>query len=237
MKPLKQIIDELKIDIKAYTDDNRINYLDDYVQDKADDIRATLIRQDIDNRKGYASLDFYQPNCCLDVECIKQGCTIDGVVIPSGTVIWKIDMPALIEDVREYDLKYLGTDDYDHPFTRLNLSGFRNIAGVIWYKNNVYFVKIGGTVWLKNLPTSGIAKVCAIGIWQQPTKLCDYNYATSMYPVPSDYQLKVLLKRDILTSWGYIYEDKQNNNKDDSIIPPAAVKANQNQPTDSNNDE
>jgi hypothetical protein len=237
MKPLKQIIDEVKIDLKQFTDDNRINFLEEYIESKADDIRATLIRQDIDNRKGYASLDFYQHVCCLEVKCHERGCKIDDVFIPSGTIIWEVELPPLIEDIREYDLKYFGTDNFENPFTRLNLSGFRSVEGDKWNKKNTYFVKIGNVAWIKNLPSSGSARVCAMGIWQQPTKLCSYSYEKSMYPVPSDYQLKILLKRDILTSWGYIYEDKHNNNQDNSIIPPAAAKSNQQQPTDSQNDE
>ena len=46
MRPLKQIIDEVKIDLKQFTNDDRINYLDKYLQEKADDIRATLIRSE-----------------------------------------------------------------------------------------------------------------------------------------------------------------------------------------------
>ena len=31
MRPLKQIIDEVKIDLKQFTNDDRINYLDKYL--------------------------------------------------------------------------------------------------------------------------------------------------------------------------------------------------------------
>ena len=134
MKPLKAIIDEVKIDLKQFTDDNRINYLEEYIEAKADDIRATLIRQDIDSRKGYASLDFYQAIDCIEVHCEEKGCKVDDVCIPSGTVIWVAELPPLIEDVREYDLKYLGLDNLNTPFTRVNLSGFQNIMGDIWNK-------------------------------------------------------------------------------------------------------
>ena len=238
MKSLKAIVDEVKIDLKQFTDDNRINYLEEYIEAKADDLRATLIRQDIDNRKGYAAMEFYTPTCCLDVTCVKQGCIIDGVNIPSGVTLWQVALPPLIEDVREYNIKYLGQDSFDKPFKLLSLSGFQNVIGDIWNKKTTYACMIGNIAYLKNMPSMGLNKVCCIGLWQSPTQLCDYNYATTMYPVPSDYQLKVLLKRDILSSWGYIYEDKQNNLKDDGIIPPNAAKSNSQMPTEErSNDE
>jgi hypothetical protein len=216
MRPLKQIIDEVKIDLKQFTNDDRINYLDKYLQDKSDDIRATLIRSEIATT-GRVDEKYYMSVCCIEVECLQQGCVINGVLIPSGTVIWKADLPDLIEGIGEADLKYLGLDDYQHDFKRVGLSSFANSSGDIFNDSSIMYHIFGNTAYFKNLPTSGIKFLCALGLWSKPTSVCNYNYMTDIYPVPSVNKLKMLLRMEVLRSWGYVTEKKAPTGEDKTI--------------------
>lgn len=223
MKPLKYIIDAVKIDLKQYTDDDRISYLDDYLIEKADDIRATLIRAEYVT-DGRLDEKYYQSTCCIEVECLNQGCVINGTTIPSGTVIWKADLPSLISGVGYYDLKYLGLDDYQTPFKRVSLTSFTNSGGDIWNQKDVYFHITGNTAYFKNLPTSGIKFICGIGLWAKPTSLCNYKLATDIYPVPSTNKLQVLMRMDVLKSWGYVLGDTKHTGKDETLSPTTVAK-------------
>jgi len=226
MKPLKTIIDEVKIDIKAFSDDQRIVNLDEYIQEKADDIRATLIRAELTNSGSLDPKYYGNPVCCVEIECVQQSCEIHGVDIYSGTVLWKTNnLPALIGGVGDKDIIYLGSDNLQSSFKRVSLSGFANSDGDIWNSNNPMYFISGNIAYFKNLPTSGSKFICAIGLWQKPTSVCSYNLATDIYPVPSDYKLKILLKQDILKSWGFNLEDNKPNAKDESSV----VQSSQNQ--------
>lgn len=222
MRPLKLLIDEIKIDLKQFTDDDRINYLDEYLQDKADDIRAALITSEY-NTTGRLDDKYYQNACCIEVECLKQGCEIDGHCMPSGTVIWKTkNLPYLIEGLSSYsDLRYLGTDDYQHNFKRVSLTSFMNSDGDIFNKHDVYYYMVGNTAYFKNLPTSGVHFLCAIGLWSKPTAVCKYDMMKDIYPIPSLYKFKVMMRMDILKSWGYVTTDKVPTGEDDTIELPA----------------
>jgi hypothetical protein len=140
---------------------------------------------------------------------MQQGCIINGATLPSGTVLWRTNnMPNLIEGVGDKDIQYLGLDNYSKNFKRVNLSSFINSKGDIWNQNDVLYYITGNTAYFKNLPTSGAKFICVMGLWERPTSLCNYNLMTDIYPVPSLYKLKVLLRMDILKSWGYINEQK-----------------------------
>lgn len=216
MRPLKQIIDEVKIDLKQFTNDDRINYLDKYLQEKADDIRATLIRSELTST-GRLDDKYYQSACCITVECLQQGCVINGTMIPSGTVLWKAELPALIEGIGEADLKYLGLDDYEHDFKRVGLTSFANSSGDIFNASSPMYHIIGNTAYFKNLPTAGIGYICALGLWSKPTTVCNYNLMTDIYPVPSVNKLKMLLRIEVLRSWGYVTADKVPTGEDKTI--------------------
>lgn len=225
MRPLKQIVDEIKIDLKQFTDDDRINYLDKLLQDKVNDVRATLIRSEFTTERRIDD-KYYQPNCCTEITCVQQACTINGVSVPSGTVIWQTDgMENLIEGVGNNDIKYVGLDNYSCNFKRVSLSAFINSSGDIW-NNDVLYHVMGNTLYFKNLPSSGIKFVCVTGLWERPTSICNYNLMEDIYPVPSLYKLKILVRNDILKSWGYINEEKVPTGEDQTIsLPVTATKS------------
>ena len=204
MLSLKKIIDEIKIDLKDFKGSDRINYLDKLLQAKTNAIRATLIGSEF-KTKGKVNDAYYLPTCCIEITCQTQGCIVDGVIVPSGIVLWQTNnMPNLIEEVGDLNIKYIGLDNYSKPFKRVSLSSFINSDGDIWNKHDVLYYIMGNTAYFKNLPSAGIKFICVSGLWEAPTSICNYNLMTDVYPVPSVDKLKIMLRMSIMKSWGWL---------------------------------
>lgn len=223
-KTLPRIIESVLEELNNYhiTDDNEIPY--EYLVDKAVDMRQVLLREEFESRRGLIDQSYYQRICCLEVECHRQGCTVDGVFIPSSSIIWEVKLPPLVKGVGWKDILYLGTDLFKSGFTRMTFTNWSEIEGNILTGLKPAYTLIGDSIMLKNMPTSDLRFLCGILLLSNPVDACNWDDDKSEFPVPSDYKLQLLMKKDILASYG-IPKDKQHDATDiGSIQQPTQGK-------------
>lgn len=225
-KTLKQHVDSVYEAIYGFhmSDDSELPT--EYVRDKIIDVNVRLVQ---DHYKSGLSLDgLYQHICCIEVECVQNSCVIDGVTVLSGTVMWKAEIPNLVQSVGDKNIAYLGTDDWKNNFTRVSMPGF--IAGnkFDWTKGTLYTV-VGNVIYFKDLPTTGIKLLCMSGILTNPTTACNWNSDTSIFPTPDPYKLELLVKKDILATFPGIGHKNSNDASDELGTMPEQQKPNQQQ--------
>lgn len=185
------------------TDDHKID--EEWVSDKIDDVRATLI-------KGLKNIhdDFYQLVCCIEIECEKPACDINGVSIPSGDVLWKAELPSLIPLEKGNNIKYFGPPNLKSNFTQVSPSAFQTLEAREFTSDKTFYMILNGIAYFKNLPTSGIKYVCLAGLLLNPETACNYELQNSNYPVPSGLKLEILVKQDILSTYNIKPDVKQD---------------------------
>jgi hypothetical protein len=222
-KSLSRIYDSITEELSKYhlTDDFPIPEM--YIIDKIHDFRASLIR---DAWKSKMLLTgYYQTQCCLQIECVEETCTINGIVVSPG-IMYKIKLPQLVQDIGWDDILYLGNANFKKGWTRKNIDGFFNMEGNVYTSNNPVYTTIANDAFVKNFPTQGIQFLCATLLLYNPTTACNWE-ANTEYPVPSDIKLQMLVCQDILSKWN-INPDKQNN-ADSSDTNPIQQKQSQNE--------
>ena len=174
------IIDQVKGQINS--DDSRLE--EGWVIGQMNDVRAVLIKQEIDQKKALGDY-FYQQTCCLEVKCKELEC--DG--IKSGEKQWYVELPELIGGIEWNDIKYLGLNDFKSSFERTSLVGFNNYEGNIYVGGKPAYNVIGNydgdgmIAVLKNLPSAGIKYLCLIGVLSEPSSQCD-DSLDNIYPLP-----------------------------------------------------
>lgn len=208
---LKEIISMVQEELANFhlTDDFEIH--PKYLVELANTMRASLIKEEI-REKGINSM-YYQRVCCLEVECHRMGCTIDGVFVPSSSVIWEVKLPPLVQEAGDKAILYIGTDEFKQGWAPLSFAAWMSIEGNQWTSLMASYTRIGESVWIKNAPTSDLKYICAIVLMLNPTDACDWNDETTQYPVPDVYKLKILMKKDILSTYG-LPKDKQHDATD-----------------------
>jgi len=209
-KSLIRIVESVKEELSHYklTDDFPIT--DEYLADKADDVRASLIREAYKNKK--IDEKYYQQMCCIEIECAKPGCDVNGVNIPMDYVVWYADLPTLVQDIGWDDIKYFGLMGFIQDFDRKSMGNWINIEGNVWTGLKPAYTIIGNRAYFKNLPTSGITFLCLVAILYKPTTACNYQ-VDDEYPVPSDMTLQMLMKKDILSTGFIPLPDKIHDGK------------------------
>ena len=180
-----------------------------YIIDKINDVNATLIREALE--RGMVPDQFYKRVCCINVECLGVSCEINGRTVNSDTIIYKSEMQGLMQTIGEKALRYLGPDDMSHPINRVGIDAFYLSDGRQWTADKPMFTIIGNDAFFKNL-SPATKFLCAIGIFADPTKTCNWNDDTSIYPTPDPYKLELRVKQDILSTFG-IRPDDINDSK------------------------
>jgi len=208
---LKEIISMVQEELANFhlTDDSEIT--PKYLKELANKIRNTLLSEEIKNKGANAM--YYQRVCCLEVICHRMGCTIDGIFVPSSSVIWEVKLPPLVMKAGDKAILYVGTDQFKTNWVKMSLAGWMSIEGNIWSSTLASYTQVGDTIWIKNAPTSDLKYICAILLLYDPVNACDWNDETSQYPVPDIYKLTMLMKQDILSTHG-LPKDKQHDATD-----------------------
>lgn len=211
MASLKEIVSMVQEELANFhlTDDFEIT--PKYLATQANTMRASLIKEDI-KANGINSA-FYQRVCCLEVECHRMGCTVNGEFVPSSSVIWEVKLPPLIPEAGDKAILYVGTDQFLSGWTPMSFAAWMSIEGNQWTSRLPSYTRVGQSIWLKNAPTSDLKYICAILLLMSPVDACDWNDETSQYPVPDEYKLKILMKKDILSTYG-LPKDKQHDATD-----------------------
>lgn len=199
-KTLQKIIDSIKVDLRQFSDDDLLSDLDEYIADKCHSIRETLIREEFEKLR-YIDDKYYQFSNCIEVVCERGSCLINGIPITMPFVIWKAELGKLMSGVALNDIKYLGTGDFSNPFSRLSFDNFALAEGSgIYTANEPSYTIVGETALLKNLDEK-TRLLFGVLLHSNPISACSYS-EEQVYPVPSEYKLELLVKMDILRSWG-----------------------------------
>ena len=201
------------------SDDNRID--EEWVIDKMFDIRAILIRQEFE--RGRLSGDFYTRKCCLEIECRDVVC--NGV--HSGVQEYYVELPTLVSGLGWANISYLGLVDWKTPFDRLTTSEYMSLDFNEWTHNRPSYYIINNEAIITNLPTTGTKYLCISGIFANPQTICDWDNEED-FPLPDHliHQLELIVKKDILSSYG-IPVDPINNANDDTTVGMTSKQAQQ----------
>lgn len=195
---LFKIVEEISIDLQSVIPAELIIQLKEYIADKCDSIRETIIRQEFE-RKRYLDDAFYQVVDCNELECLQKTCTINGVSVVSDTDIYVVNISPLVTGLHWQELKFVSTQAMNTVFMRRSFASFINYK-TQYTKGGPIYTIVGNDMYLKNLPTSGMKFISYAGILSKPSTACNWK-ETSYYPVPSPYKLKILVKQDILSTY------------------------------------
>ena len=217
MATLNQILHEIKENDSSYflNDDYRID--DMLIIEKINDVRATLIRDEI-ARNGFIQDRYYQTNCCAEIVCEVDSCEYNGVKIPIGEPIYKVKLNPHITSIGGREVKYVGNPAIGLNIQLVTFTSFMASDGRMFTNDKPIATIVGDELWLKQLPTPGMKFLCLTELLQNPTQACDWNNDTTEYPVPSKSKLIDMVTYRIMAP-GRRPADKLNNATDD-LVPP-----------------
>jgi hypothetical protein len=184
------------------TDDNR--FLDyERILDKVYEVRASIIKDE-----GILTDEMFSDMCCLEVQCDDVVCNN----VSAGETRYYIDIP----DTVKGSIRYLGLADWKTPFTNLGMTGMIALDGNEWTASMPGYYLSDGRAYLYNLPTDGIRYLCLSAVFENPQDMCDYDDEKE-FPFPMEYihKLKLLVKKDILSTYN-VPVDKEQNASDDA---------------------
>lgn len=226
-KTLAKIIDSIKIDLKVFVDDHWLANLDEFLADKIDGINNTLIRQEFNN-KGFVDEAYYQEHNCLEVECHENSCTIENVVFKFKGELHKVSFPRLLSGIGDKNIFYFGMMDLMHNFTRGSFDDLHAIEYRRYTSTDPVYTTIGDHALIRNLP-KGVARLSLVGLFASSVDACTFDKDTTPYPTPSEYNLELLVKKDLLSTWNIPFEER--NDTKGVILVPAGQQQEANKPS------
>lgn len=220
MSTIRRHIDDIKEKISNFHPTDDLNVPEEFILEKMNQVRETLIRREIETGK---SLDeYYQFDCCYEIKCQKTACKINGITFTADKALYYIDTPEFIPGI-DKPISFLGDQD-GRQYSRLSFSGFMNQLFLGAAGTLPAYTIVGNKIWIKNPTVSGKVFACMNVLKKDPQNPCqDWDVP---YPVPSRYNLELLVTKDILSSYG-IYIDDNSDNKDDRIVTAQAYKQQQ----------
>lgn len=203
---IQEIVEIVKEKVTAFHVTDTFNITDEIIINRINVIRELLIQQ---NKNKIQSM-FYSEVCCIDVLCEEQECEVNGELLSSGEMLHYAELPELISGLGGLELKYLGGAGFNDKFSEVSFDNLFNQYGR-YSKKIKQFSRVGNRAYFANLP-KGISKICLVGLVKDPISLCSYNKEKTIYPVPQEYKLELLVVQDILSSYG-IKPDELNNTR------------------------
>lgn len=187
------------MDLQVFSDDDKLADADEFIADKIHSIRESLIREEYDQRR-YVDDKYYQFSNCIEVVCVKNTCVLGGITITTPFTLWTATVGKLMSGIAFNDIKYLGTGDFSNPFQRLPFESFALHEGSgIWTSDMPSYTLVGETALFKNVdPKTRL--LFGVLLMSNPIDACSYSVEQA-YPVPSEYKLELLVKKDLLQTW------------------------------------
>jgi len=209
MAKFKELIWGVIEDLKGYnvTDDNLLS--EDIIAAKMNNIRVTLLGQETMLVESY-----YQHYPCLEVKCEKDQCTYNGITV-KGKKIYYVDAPEIVGSLGRVAIKYLGDSEYKDRYSEVDITQFDKIGAMPYGTHKRYFARIGNRIFLNGLDLDVGKMLTLVAIFYDPRCVLDCFHGEDVeYPVPSEYKLQLMTKKDVLSSYG-IPSDVLNNAADD----------------------
>lgn len=188
-----QIVDSLLQEVSKFkmVDDNGLALAREWLGDKIDSYRATVIKRAIEEKKNIDSC--YQIIPCLDVECVSYDCVIEGIEVKASTSLYKTKIPELLDI--EGVIKFFGFHDMITPFTK---NQFYELAQSQsrWGRPVRKYSRIGNELFWINY--EGNRKMLLIAILANPLDACESD-STDVYPLGKEHEqtLELLVKKDL----------------------------------------
>jgi len=197
-KSLRDIVNSVKEALTGFNITDDTLYDDMYLQDKIIDVRNTLIKQEIEAGKNMDA--YFQFICCLDIKCLETTCTVGGITVGDGDFKYYIDLPKLNENIGKKAIKYIGLSDLKTPASLMSIQGYISLGGSRYTSNLFSGTRIENRIYLQNI-TPGLTVLCGLLLLDNPQESCDFN-KDSNFPVTDVYKLELLVKKDILSTFG-----------------------------------
>lgn len=218
---LEKLIDAILIDLKVDSKDDRLINLHEFIADKIHAFNQTLIRQQF-TRTRKIDENLFSKVDCLETECVSTTCTIDGVTFTSKSDMFTVTIPDLVEGVGAMNIKYFGKVNFSENFTKKSIQGLKYMEGNLYTGHKPAYARVGNTFLIKNLPTQGTRVLSALLLLKNQVTACNWK-STDEYKTPSESQLQILVKKDLLSTWNIPY-DEVNDGRGTVIVPRQKVQ-------------
>lgn len=197
------------------SDDQRVDI--EWIYDKIWDVYAKL-KNKYREKEGHLTPADYAQKCCLEIKCREEVC--DGK--KSGQKQYYVELPDIDWFGAEDPIVFFGSDNLETPATYKSINGFQNSSDETYISGKFMYTIVGSEAWVKNLPTSSMTRICMITVLEEPGSKCSPD---EKFPAPRAFlfELELLVKRDILSTWG-INPDLINNANDLPQAQRAPVK-------------
>lgn len=210
----------LKVELEGLYDPKWLNRKEEYLADKLEEMRITLIREEFKEKK-YIDDAFYSIVDCLQLECLSKSCVINGITFTANTDLYKITISPLINGVGWNDIKFISTIDMETRVYRRSIDAFIEYEPEYAKPQPMYTKLDSTTLLVKNLPYEGMQILSGGFLYESAASACNYK-DTDHFPIPSPYKIKLLVKKDMLST----YPSPQKQTKDDSKENPQNAQDN-----------
>lgn len=210
------IVEQLIIELSSTVPMKKLQALKEYFADQCDVMRLTTLREQLRDI-GFIDQLYYQQVPCDDslITCHQRQCTIDGITFTADTDIFEVQMPNLVTGVYNKNIKSVSDSFGNTSFTRVSYNDFINFTSQYTKPGPIYTVIGMNKMFLRNLPTAGMKFLSVWALLASPKTACNWKN-TDYYPVPSIYKLKLLVKKDFLSTMPEQQTEKDDNDKEDN---------------------
>lgn len=201
MKSLREIVWSVIEFVSGFhvTDDNPFD--EGLIAKKADDVRATLIKQEWLQDKKVNDLFYQKMNVGI----------VDKNIDPEKEVEIKsfyVQFAELLPNVGWANIKYLGKNSLTEKYNRRSIDGYGAGAHRRWSSEEVDYTVVGLNQAL--VRNEKLAKdIIIIGLFKSPTDVPGVTW-DDPYPVPDPFRLEMIIKQDIMAGLG-IKADEKND--------------------------
>lgn len=183
------------------TDDSPFD--EQLIADKIDDVRATLIKQEWNDKKSINDLYFQEYEVDIKVREIIDRHNQQNIIQ------FTVEFPELLAAVQWDNIKYLGKKDLSKRYNRRNLNGFMNGQHRRYSSNEVDYVVTGPSKAL--IRNEREAKdIVTIALFKNPSDVS--KSLDVIYPVPDVTKLEMIVKQELSAALG-IKSDEDNDSR------------------------
>lgn len=195
---LNQLVESLIVELSDVYPLKRLVRTKEFLADKIEEMRITLLRDEYRTNRVIDE-PYYQVVNCLELVCLDNTCTVGNVTFTSKTDIYEISIAPLITGIGFDNIKYLGDLELKQMFYRRTLKAFIEYKPQ-YARPRPIFTLLENKLLIKNLPTKGMYFLKGALLYQKVSTACNWR-STANYPTPSPYKLKLLVKKDLLSTY------------------------------------
>lgn len=195
VKTLNDIVDSVEYSLSNYQLNGDFRVTKEFIRDKVIDIRTAIVRE-IKNRNKSIPPAFYEERI-FDVSPGPDKKFMQEEIEATVT------LSEIIHSLGFEAVMYFGVQGFKRKFDQ------HSIEGLLTLKHDEYtglrpaFAVLGNKAYIKNMPTAGMKKVSVLAVWANPLE-------DKLFPMPRDYKIEVMVKKDILSSFGIRIDEQKD---------------------------